>query len=270
MKTPKTEQGGAPAAAPTDFIREAVKEDLRDRAVRPRPHALPAGAERLSAHRPRQGGLDRLRHRAGVRRPVQPALRRHQPGQGRAGVRRRHHRGRPLARRRLGRPAVLRLATTSSRCTSGPMELIRKGKAYVCDLTADEVSAHRGTLTQPGKDSPYRNRSVEENLDLFARMRAGEFPDGSRTLRAKIDMAAPEPEHARPGHVPHPARRAPPPGRQVVHLPDVRLGARAGGFHRGRSRTRSARWSTRTTARCTTGSSTSSASTTRGRSSSRG
>jgi glutaminyl-tRNA synthetase len=68
--------------------------------------------------------------------------------------------------------------------------LIKKGKAYVCDLTADEVREYRGTLTEPGRDSPYRNRSVEENLDLFARMRAGEFPDGARTLRAKIDMAA--------------------------------------------------------------------------------
>jgi glutaminyl-tRNA synthetase len=71
------------------------------------------------------------------------------------------------------------------------MELIRKGKAYVCDLSADDVSGYRGTLTTPGKDSPWRSRPVEENLDLFARMRAGEFPDGSRTLRAKIDMAHP-------------------------------------------------------------------------------
>lgn len=70
-------------------------------------------------------------------------------------------------------------------------DLIRKGKAYVCDLSPEQVSATRGTLTTPGTDSPYRNRSVEENLDLFARMRAGEFPDGARTLRAKIDMAAP-------------------------------------------------------------------------------
>jgi glutaminyl-tRNA synthetase len=70
------------------------------------------------------------------------------------------------------------------------VQLINKGKAYVCDLSADEVRETRGTLTEPGKESPYRNRSVEENLDLFARMRAGEFPDGARTLRAKIDMAA--------------------------------------------------------------------------------
>jgi glutaminyl-tRNA synthetase len=70
-------------------------------------------------------------------------------------------------------------------------QLIQAGKAYVCDLTGDQVREQRGTTTEPGKESPYRNRSVEENLDLFRRMRAGEFPDGSRTLRAKIDMAAP-------------------------------------------------------------------------------
>ena len=70
------------------------------------------------------------------------------------------------------------------------VQLITAGKAYVCDLSAEEVRQYRGTLTEPGKDSPYRNRSVEENLALFERMRAGEFPDGSRTLRAKIDMAS--------------------------------------------------------------------------------
>jgi glutaminyl-tRNA synthetase len=70
------------------------------------------------------------------------------------------------------------------------VRLIKKGKAYVCDLRADEIREYRGTLTEPGKESPYRNRTVEENLDLFTRMRAGEFPDGSRTLRAKIDMAS--------------------------------------------------------------------------------
>ncbi len=70
------------------------------------------------------------------------------------------------------------------------LKLIKDGKAYVCDLSADEIREYRGTLTRPGKDSPYRNRSVEENLDLFARMRAGEFEDGSRVLRAKIDMSS--------------------------------------------------------------------------------
>jgi glutaminyl-tRNA synthetase len=71
------------------------------------------------------------------------------------------------------------------------VKLIKDGKAYVDDLTAEEIREYRGTLTEPGKDSPYRNRPVEENLSLFERMRAGEFPDGSRTLRAKIDMASP-------------------------------------------------------------------------------
>src|ERR1700758_1991441 len=93
------------------------------------------------------------------------------------------------------------------------IKLIKEGKAYVDDLTADEIREYRGTLTQPGKDSPYRNRSVEENLDLFERMKEGEFPDGSRTLRAKIDMAHPNfnmrdpvmyrilhAEHHRPGN----------------------------------------------------------------------
>ncbi|MGH7848090.1 MAG: glutamine--tRNA ligase/YqeY domain fusion protein [Candidatus Binatia bacterium] len=70
------------------------------------------------------------------------------------------------------------------------VQLIQAGKAYVCDLTADEIREYRGTLTEPGKDSPYRARSVEENLNLFERMRAGEFPNGSHTLRAKIDMAS--------------------------------------------------------------------------------
>ncbi|HVP56692.1 MAG TPA: glutamate--tRNA ligase family protein, partial [bacterium] len=71
------------------------------------------------------------------------------------------------------------------------VQLIKAGKAYVCDLSPDQMAEFRGTLTTPGKDSPYRARSVEENLDLFERMRRGEFPDGSRTLRAKIDMASP-------------------------------------------------------------------------------
>jgi glutaminyl-tRNA synthetase len=71
------------------------------------------------------------------------------------------------------------------------LQLIREGKAYVCDLSADEMRDYRGTLTEPGKESPYRNRSVEENLDLMKRMRAGEFEEGAHVLRAKIDMASP-------------------------------------------------------------------------------
>ena len=71
------------------------------------------------------------------------------------------------------------------------VDLVRGGKAYVCDLSADEIREHRGTLTEPGRPSPWRERAVEESLDLLERMKAGEFPDGSRTLRAKIDMASP-------------------------------------------------------------------------------
>jgi glutaminyl-tRNA synthetase len=86
--------------------------------------------------------------------------------------------------------------------------LIRAGKAYVCDLSADEIRAYRGTLTEPGRESPFRDRSIDENLDLFARMRAGEFPAGSRVLRARIDMASPnlnlrDPVMYRILHAPH-------------------------------------------------------------------
>ena len=88
-------------------------------------------------------------------------------------------------------------------------QLIGQGDAYVDDLTADEIRAHRGTLTEPGMESPYRNRTVEENLDLFRRMRAGEFPDGARVVRARIDMASPnlnlrDPVMYRILHAPHP------------------------------------------------------------------
>ena len=88
------------------------------------------------------------------------------------------------------------------------IKLIKMGKAYVCDLTADEIREYRGTLTEPGKNSPYRERSIEENLDLFKRMTDGEFPDGARVLRAKIDMAAPninmrDPVIYRIAHVSH-------------------------------------------------------------------
>src|SRR5207253_8907054 len=89
------------------------------------------------------------------------------------------------------------------------VQLIKDGNAYVDSLNADEIREYRGTLTEPGKNSPYRNRSVEENLNLFERMRAGEFPNGSRVLRAKIDMACGnlnmrDPVMYRILHVPHP------------------------------------------------------------------
>ncbi len=89
------------------------------------------------------------------------------------------------------------------------VQLIQQGQAYVCDLSAEQVREYRGTLTEPGRESPYRSRTVEENLDLFARMKAGDFPDGSRTLRAKIDMASPnlnlrDPVMVRILHAEHP------------------------------------------------------------------
>ena len=88
-------------------------------------------------------------------------------------------------------------------------QLIRDGKAYVDDLSADEIREHRGDLTTPGRNSPYRDRTVDENLDLFRRMRAGEFAEGSRVLRARIDMASPfivlrDPVMYRILHAPHP------------------------------------------------------------------
>ena len=93
-------------------------------------------------------------------------------------------------------------------CFEYALKLIKDGKAYVCDLSADEMREYRGTLTTPGKNSPYRDRSVEENLDLFMRMKAGEFADGTKTLRAKIDMASPnmnmrDPAIYRIAHVSH-------------------------------------------------------------------
>ncbi len=88
------------------------------------------------------------------------------------------------------------------------VKLIKKGKAFVCDLTAEEIRAYRGTLTEPGKESPYRNRSIEENLELFENMRAGKYADGEKVLRARIDMASPnmnmrDPVIYRVAHIPH-------------------------------------------------------------------
>ena len=101
--------------------------------------------------------------------------------------------------------------------------LIEKGVAYVDSLSAEEIREYRGTLTEPGKNSPYRDRTVAENLDLFQRMRAGEFADGEHVLRAKIDMTSPNMNSARSGVVPDSPYRTSAYRRQVVHLPNVRL-----------------------------------------------
>ena len=101
------------------------------------------------------------------------------------------------------------------------VSLIKKGKAYVDDLSPEQIRAYRGTLTQPGENSPYRDRPVDENLDLFFRMRAGEFEDGARVLRAKIDMAAPQFTDAGPDPVSHQEGGSLSDGRPMVHLSDV-------------------------------------------------
>ena len=192
MKTPKNPSAAAPAgpAPSADFIREAVKEDLRTgrfdhvhTRFPPEPNAYlhigHAKAVSISYGIAKEfGGLFNLRfddtNPAKEEQEYVDAI--------------------IEDVRWLGADWGDRLFFASDyfeRMYEWAAELIKKGKAYVCDLSAEEVSAYRGTLTKPGKDSPWRNRPVAENLDLFARMRAGEFPDGARTLRAKIDMAHP-------------------------------------------------------------------------------
>ena len=105
--------------------------------------------------------------------------------------------------------------------------LIGKGQAYVDSLTADEIRAHRGTLTEPGTASPYRDRPVEESLDLFARMRAGEFRRRRARAAGEDRHGVAEHQPARSGALSHPARASSPHRRRVVHLPDVRLRASA-------------------------------------------
>ena len=151
------------------------------------------------------------------------------------------------------------------------VELIRRGKAYVDSLTAEQIREYRGTLTEPGTNSPYRDRPVEENLDLFARMRAGEFPDGAHVLRAKIDMASPnlnmrDPTLYRIRHATH--HRT---GDAWCIYPMYDFAHRCRTRSSG-SRTRSARWSSRTIGRSTTGcvENARSTATSRSRSSSRG
>ena len=150
------------------------------------------------------------------------------------------------------------------------LELIRKGKAYVCSLNPEEARAYRGRWNEPGRDSPYRDRSVEENLDLFERMKHGEFENGAHTLRAKIDNSSSNMNLRDPVLYRILQRRAPPHGRQVVHLPDVRTGPTASPTRSKASPTRSARSNSKITGRSTTGSSSRSTTfTCRGRSSSR-
>ena len=157
---------------------------------RPGLHPFPPGTQRIPAYRPRQVHLPEFRSGPRLRRRLPPAFRRYQPWQGGPGLRGLHQGRRALARLRLGRH-LYHASDYFERLYQFAEELIVKGKAYVCSLSAEDVREYRGTLTEPGKNSPYRERSVEENLDLFRRMRAGEFPEGAHILRAKIDMASP-------------------------------------------------------------------------------
>ena len=133
------------------------------------------------------------------------------------------------------------------------VDLIRKNLAYVDSQSAEEMRRSRGTLTEPGTDSPFRNRTVEENLDLFARMRAGEFEDGAHVLRARIDMASAQHQHARPGAVPDPARASSPHRRRVVSSIRCTTSRTRRRTRSSTSRIRCARWNSRITGRSTTG-----------------
>ena len=238
-----------------DFIRDIVQADLDAGPAQERGDALSAGAERLPAHRPRQVDLPELRHR---RRSSAAAA--------------------TCASTTPTRPRRSRSTSTPSRATCAGSastgastcyhasdyfeqlydwaeHLIKAGKAYVDDQTPDEMRANRGTLTEPGRNSPFRDRSVEENLDLFRRMRAGEFPNGARVLRAKIDMASRQHQPARPGAVPHPARQPSAHRRRRGASIRSTTSRTASRTPSRASRIRSARWSSRTTGRCTTGSS---------------
>ena len=175
----------------SDFIRDIVAADLEAGRCDDGRHPLPARAQRPSAHRPRQVDRPQLRHRPGVRRPLPPALRRHQPDQGGAGVHRRHQARRALARLRLGRAPLLRLGLLRAALRvgrpphrGGPglrRRPERRGDPRV-PRHADRARARRA----PTATAPSRRTST-----CSRRMRAGEFPDGGPVLRAKIDMASP-------------------------------------------------------------------------------
>ena len=131
--------------------------------------------------------------------------------------------------------------------------LIKDGKAYVDDLTPEEMREYRGTLTEAGKNSPYRDRSVEENLDLFTRMKNGEFPRRQQNSAPENRHGGRQHQYARSRHLPHPPRPSPQHWRQMVHLPDVRLHALHFRCHRRHHAFLVYAPSLKPTARCTTG-----------------
>ena len=215
-----------------NFIEEIIEEHARTRAVwGAGADAVSAGAEWVFAHRACQEHLPEFRAGDEIQRHVQScgSTIRTRPRKKRSTFKSIEEDVRWLG---FDVPPPLYASDYFEQIHAWAIELVKAGHAYVCDLNADQIREYRGTLTTPGKNSPFRDRPVAENLDLFERMRKGEFPEGSRTLRAKVDMAHPNLEHARSGDVSDFVREASSHRRQVVHLSDVRLGARAERFDR--------------------------------------
>ena len=213
---------GTADTAPSHFIRNIVAEDLKQGKNQGRVHTrFPPEPNGYLAYRPRQIDLSQFRLGRRVRRhcaifalttPIRAkktsstSIRSKKTCAG-SGL--------------IGTIGNFTPRIISSSSIEFALQLIKAGKAFVCDLNADQMREYRGTLTEPGKNSPYRDRSVEENLDLFQRMRAGEFADGSRTLRAKIDMASPNINLRDPVMYRVLARDPSSHRRQVVHLSDL-------------------------------------------------
>ena len=222
----------AVAVERNDFIRDIIDEDLRDRAPHARRDAVPARAERLPPHRARQVDLPRTSgsrattgHAATCATTTPTRRRKTSSTSSRSSA--------TCAGSASTPTAVLFSADYFPQMYELAERLVARGQGVRLRSRRRADQEYRGTLSEPGRPSPFRDRSVDENLDLLRRMKAGEFPDGACVLRAKIDMASREHEDARSAALPDPPRAPPPHRRRVVHLPDVRLRASARGRDRG-------------------------------------